>query len=336
MPSRSQRVSAVCQAPHSGDLFVGFESGELFCYHPASGALVAVGDLHSPILSLATNNWGNQVLALHGESSHGIVLSSFALPAATGHLMCSVPILECGAKPWLCLLALTLQGHEFVAVWTGAKTLILQGTENPLPILQVTHEGLDEEPIAGLLLRWPDTREGRLGLLYCTAHWIGCWGLNRSVQNASLLARDSRALLLGHSERSTLHGAALAWLLKGRDGLEVAGLSDDGMLLSWAELELHGDGLITLTEAFPRSVSAPFLCAQIIRSGLVVVLTEEKIQWLRKGDGLVVVREKAHPLPRAVACFPYYHGNELLIVSADGYLERHPGLSWTSGSVGPR
>src|SRR5207253_488586 len=53
--ARIARVTAVCQAPHSGDVFVGFESGEVVCFRPSSGEVLPVTGEGALILSLATS-----------------------------------------------------------------------------------------------------------------------------------------------------------------------------------------------------------------------------------------------------------------------------------------
>src|SRR5262249_17506019 len=68
--ARKAVVRAVCQAADTGDIFLGFESGEVKFLQPPTGAVNLVIDEGRPILSLAVTPAGDAV-ALISERGQG-------------------------------------------------------------------------------------------------------------------------------------------------------------------------------------------------------------------------------------------------------------------------
>ena len=62
--ARIAKVTAVCHAPDTADLFLGFESGEVICYRPSTGEMTPVAAAQCPILSLAATNDGDALVVL--------------------------------------------------------------------------------------------------------------------------------------------------------------------------------------------------------------------------------------------------------------------------------
>src|SRR5205814_1607062 len=95
-------VTAVCQAPSTGDLFLGFESGEVFCFRPRRGDILPVGCSNKAVTSLATNLDGTVVAAVWSEGEDWS-LASFKREADTYYGMVSI-VAKSQSRPWLCNL----------------------------------------------------------------------------------------------------------------------------------------------------------------------------------------------------------------------------------------
>src|SRR5262249_11662810 len=72
--ARTQVVTAVCQAAGSGDVFLGFASGEVACFRASSGELLMLCDQQAAVLSLAVNQSGSAMIALHGRTDSTVIL----------------------------------------------------------------------------------------------------------------------------------------------------------------------------------------------------------------------------------------------------------------------
>jgi hypothetical protein len=122
---------------------------------------------------------------------------------------------------------------------------------------------------------------------------------------------------------STLRQATVSWLRKGSQELELAGLDQDGNVC-WSDLELPAQPwpmVTTLALANPEG----YLAAAVVRPGLVAAITPRRVHWLRRRQAALVPAAYSEVrLPAAVACFPHYQSNELIVVSGDGTVARLP------------
>jgi tetratricopeptide (TPR) repeat protein len=66
----SGTVTATCSATISGELFVGFDNGDVYCFRPASSEVVLVGFGSFPVVSLAAEHNGRSISVLRATAEH--------------------------------------------------------------------------------------------------------------------------------------------------------------------------------------------------------------------------------------------------------------------------
>src|SRR5205823_5112212 len=109
----------------TGDIFLGFESGEVVCFRPLSGEVLAVSDELRQILSLASTQSGDALVVLTSPGPGETMLSSFVR---------NVTFAKCGSTTLhgrnvmeLCL-NLAGDGKRFMlAAWNDVVVEFLEG-----------------------------------------------------------------------------------------------------------------------------------------------------------------------------------------------------------------
>jgi tetratricopeptide (TPR) repeat protein len=316
--ARLPLVSGVCQAASSGDVFMGFESGEVVCFRPRSGEVSTLFDGHGPVLSLAARSDGGAVVVLTSRGSEGITLTGI-----DGSQVYSMDIGSSlfpeTAVPTLCS-ALAGDGKRYgFALFAGREWRFFRGPpfvpvdEGELPV----DEG---EPAAVFLLSPTDAQafaEPILLALY--DHGFVSWNGHSRV--ASAIGQGGwRPAKPG----SALRFPALSWLEKGPAGVEIVGIDAEGCLYA---SEVRLDNGVMLAEVSTKALPGPprFLAAAVLRPNLIAAVTSNAVYWLRRrADGLRVIDQTKVSLPLAVACFRDHQGKELIVVCANGTVVRVP------------
>jgi tetratricopeptide (TPR) repeat protein len=314
LPARIAIVRALCWAPMSADIFVGFESGEVFNFRPRTDEVIPLPVQDIPVTSLATDGEGQMVVAMPTMGGYHQLASFIA--EGTGYAAAErVDVLGNGPA-WLCPLMARDTGDPVVGVWTGEKLQFLSGPRL-LPTSCELEVPEDNEPRAALLFSSLGGRAGVATLTFPAKSicYYARWSA-RKPRNTKLLGWSPS---LGPHNPLTV--PRLSWLGKGPEGLEVAGIGSDGNLY-WSDLEFKPGVLAEVTTS-SSTASQPYLAAAVVRAGLVAGVTATGVQWLRRGQPYFsLVSESSASLAGAVACFPYYRGNELIVVSGDGTVTR--------------
>jgi hypothetical protein len=306
-------VRAVCWAPVGEHFFLGFESGEMYCYRPRWGEIVVLpGERTRRIVALAASEGGGVVVAVRQTQSDQAILTSL-VRTGTGYREHDSRSAAISGAPWLCP-ALPGGLGPLLGFWDGDELQILEAPRL-LPLDRLDFSFLDQAPETVLLLPSFQWHTPDLAALVFADGAVWCFQAGR---------RRGRCALRWASPRvSALRNPWLSWLRRGPDRLEVASVRGGGVL-GWAELEFT-DGELTDAVARTAEDDQPYLAAAVVRAGQVAALTPRAIHWLRAGPrGLQVQAVQDVALSRALACFPFYRGKELLVVSADGTLTKIP------------
>ncbi|SIO62485.1 Predicted outer membrane protein [Singulisphaera sp. GP187] len=306
-------VTAVCSAPGSDDLFLGFESGDLYCFRPAKYEVVLVATAPSPVAALATSVDGQSLVVLHGTSHDSGLLSSYAAsPDGSYRLLLSMTVDDL-SRPWLTPI-LTVDDVELVGVWDGQALYYLAvRTLTSWGSTALTRP--DADPPAGLLL----PRPGKTGLPFAVLihdgrEWCLVEPTGTTRHATGLVWRPSQ------NQLNTLHSVVLAWICSDGEHLELVGPGRDGALF-WAALRFE-EGRLDLVASHRLLGAEPSLAATLIRSRLVAAVTATQVEWLRCGaDRFNPASSTRIELPSAIACFPCRRTGELIVVSRDGCLD---------------
>jgi hypothetical protein len=305
LPTRGGVVRAVCQAPESGDLFVGFSTGEVFCFRPQRGEASRLHDEPEPLCSLATDPPGNVLVSLTTNEAGEGRLTTYSQGRATG----SRQVDHVDSCTWLAPLI----QQDCLGLYKYDSMHILD-VFSLLPSHQGVVGNADEYMEAAVLLPCPGPslnllalRKGELAYYenlqaYRTTTWSIDW---------SPLAE----------ENSSLWHPVVSGLRMDAENLELAAVGKDGILF-WAGVEIS-DGLLARVDSRSYAGGDAFFAAALVSPRLIVAVTRNTLQWLRRsGSGFRRVATQLHNLPTVVACFPYYRGNELLLVCNDGTVAR--------------
>lgn len=303
-------VRAVCQAPGTGELFLGFESGEVACCDLERGNYYHV-DIHlGPIHGLAVTADGN-ALVVHsgGESADEEHLASYIRDG--GYRLVEKRSLGSISAHWLCP---TLGGNRdcIAVMWNVNRSsfVILRG-----PRLLVEHDvSVDCRPTSAWM---PSYLE---------------WGI------PSLMAFDGRELTYfdnlpegkakntilcpfpARTRGSSLTYAPIGAMHKGEGRFELTGIGAEGVL-NWLEVAIQKNEWLAVVSR--ASCPGPYSAATMVRHGLIAAVAADHIAWLRALEsGLREHARQAVSVPHPIASFPIHSTHELAIVSRDGSIVR--------------
>jgi tetratricopeptide (TPR) repeat protein len=304
--ARTQLVTAVCQASDSGDLFLGFASGEVFCYRSLSGEVLSVWDDDgAPVLGVAATPAGDAVAVL---SERGAAAALTCL-TWSGHFFRQGTQAVPAEGAWLCPELVAGSRGFFVGVWADGKLLLFHSGA----LVPVVHWPIATR--AGLLLPGPESPFG-VALL--------------AIDSGGPVAEDGFSGSLwalndwhpGLPQGGSLRRPVLSWLHAGAGQLEVAGVNG-GVYVSAVQVQ---DGrLAGVTTATSYGDRGSFLAASVIRPGLVAAVSRKAVHWLRREAGAPQLRPLSTTevdVPWPVACFRHHRGKELIIVCSSGVIVR--------------
>jgi tetratricopeptide (TPR) repeat protein len=318
-------VTAACGAMLSGDVFVGFENGEIVGFCPRDGARmrVAAGD-GVPVRALSTSLDGQVLVAnqqRHDPNSGAVAYSFITCHVRKlGSWELGVPSQESWDALGLAQgVARDVSGWTWCA-WDSEGLIFGKGLfPQPLPLEGKLAE--DWWPNAALLL--PARSQGVASLLCFRASLAWVQPLQHDLTGYSSTVTNIGWTPQPHPE-STLWHLPISWLRAG-DNLEVAGLNVDGSL-KWTKLHINGWHLENVASFSSKLVDDGYRAATIIGRGLLAAVAQTRIHWFRTGTASRMEKTGETPadLTHAVACFASLSTGELLVVCSDGELVRVP------------
>jgi tetratricopeptide (TPR) repeat protein len=345
-------VTATCWASETGEVFLGFASGEIVSYRPLTGEVTPLpvgpflGNLTiygepvsgstlfrgDPVICLATDPKAELVVGLSGKkSADSIRLMSFVKRPNGGFVLRETRSVPTSGRPWLSPVV-THNGHHHVAMSDGEIIQLLSGASlAPLGRVEVfpkVHERYDVSLEAGLLL----PRLENIGILLLGGGYGGFACPIKDFHDSGKRYRPFIRLgwTPGVPEKSSLESPVLACLQTRVGEVELAGITGEGSLY-WSRLRLEDDGkyeVRTICTRWPQHNG--YLAAAIIKSDLVVGVRKDRIEWLRcnwpgaGADEFTKRSETEIVFPTPVACYPHYGRQELVLISNEGTIGRVP------------
>jgi hypothetical protein len=315
IPAATPTVTAVCFAPVTGALFIGFASGEVVRFHPKRCDVVTITNEHKPVLSLATDPQGETLVVLsrqHDEDAH---LSSYS--RSVGYRMLHSQVLQASHDPWLAPLLGDQTRTEYprlLLLWNG-NTLDFLTNESLLPFMRWGQDRLPAPPQGLLPLPTAGVYRGKRGLLI--------WSDGRGLYYPDRQTAKPQEIDLGWVPSippgNSLRHPHFSWIFEGSEELELAGLGLMGTL-QWSKLRLCNERLVL--EA--RRVNArhgPFLTAALIRPGLIVAVTKTTAYWFSPtAQGFRILDEASTITSNTIACFAFNSGGVLVLMGVDGVI----------------
>jgi hypothetical protein len=340
-------VTAVCAAPGSGDLFVGFASGGLVGFRPGTGGQVVFPSYIWRVSSLATDPHGDHLLVLYTEDNGSLHLHGYrrgedgSYRATVWRSLSRVSAEPIASPP--CLTPLANEGGiPAGGLWDGRTLFLLRGADF-LPEVRWTLPFPAEDFATAFIGGTRTPLQSLLStlLLSTEAVWV-CDSTTATrtpaTAGASLAAVPEASRPLEIPGAHCYHRIRLIWFGLGpEDGrletpvyswqsshpthLELTGVDTEGILYHSAlqlALASEGPGIRTC-----RVSDRPYRAAVLVRPGRVAGIAANGVAWLSTtGTHLVATGWTPADLADALAGFVSPGTNELLIVCREGDLVR--------------
>jgi tetratricopeptide (TPR) repeat protein len=307
-------VTAACAAPESGEVFLGFEGGEVYCVRPATGEVVLVAAYNLPVVALSAEGAGRRLVVLReGGSGHGILGTFERRPDGSYRLLLGTHV-DGLASPWLTPVR-SGPGDDLVGLWDG-QALYVFAVGSLTPRGTLTFSGTDAEPTAALLIpRSGGVGEEPAALIHDGSWW---WLVAPDGPPARPTGLRGKPCL---PEGSPLRCTPVSWARSYPEHLEMVVLDEHGTL-DWANLRLVG-GDIDLIEQGSSGPRRGYRAATLIKPGVVVGVSLTAVDRYTCGAGrLAFVHSIPAQLDSAVACFPSRRTHDLFVVDGEGSVRR--------------
>ncbi len=320
------QVSAVCSARANGRVFLGFTNGRIGWFDPQSESQVWVPAprQESTIVSLATNDRGDRLIALSIESDQQRFLSSFTVSEKGFDSPVRQPV-SCSGAGWLT----PISDHgtsSRVGFWNG-ECLAILWSQDLLPLGRTVVRNADEPVRAALLVpkRFPSPIAAKF------AEWADeCLFLGDRMICFGPSGEGVADLHLGWRPASRLRGLCspppLSWHCRYNGTLEFAGVDEDESI-HWTEVDTS-DSTHPFVSDGASTTQKGYRTAALVRSGLIAGVYDRGIDWLRRQQHrLLPSSATLVPLVDAVACAVSPPTRQLLVICRNGSLVRVPLLS---------
>jgi hypothetical protein len=306
-------VTAFAAAIGTGEIFLGFERGEVVCYRAVRDEVVSVAAYDLPVAALAVDPEARELVVLRAHATGRGVISTYARQpdgAFRLRLGMSVDRLE---RPWLTPVAPLAVGSLF-GFWDGSSLNVFEAESLTSHGSITPPGGSNIDPTAGLLCVRGEAPEAAFSALLHDG-----WQWSLIDEPGVVSCKTGLTWLPSAGRESPLRAAAVAAAGDPAGLLDLAGLDAKGML-HWARLQ---DGcLIARNSAF---VTGGYLAAAIVRDDLVAAVAPRRVEWLRCGSARFTPwRMTDAALAAAVAGAAVRQTRELVVIGRDGWLTLVP------------
>lgn len=324
-------VTAVAGSPESGDLFLGFDNGDLYCFRSETGEATRIAGGSQAIVALSAAPSGDWVIALRTGRSHSTRARRGNIIAherdRTGLYQARVEFtIDDLANPWLTPIRRGDVGWR-VGLWDGQSLYFLTlpglvecGALTPT----VDHQ---DGPTTGLLLPEFADQLGPSILWHDGRGWAvasprqGDQDADPSSLADGLVATDPNrpGTAFGSPLRTAWLDSLWSWLAA---QLQIVWGDEQGALY-WRRIDFHNR---QTDQPHQRLTTAGgFRHAALVRAGLIAGLAENRVEWIRIGPlGIRIVAVTPVDLFTPIACFISETGRTLAVVGLRGEIARLP------------
>jgi hypothetical protein len=308
-------VTAVCHASDSGELFLGFDNGSVFSFHPTTCQSIAYPPQRIPVYALACDAGARFLAVIRSRDRESGILDGYLRNKGQTWLIGHRAITGSGGF-WLSPRAHSSDGDLRLALHDGERLAILRGSQM-LPVGEVAQPFDITGLSAVLLLPVPDTCPPSAAPFAVAFDAIMPCTSDGDPAYARLGARP------GFRAGSTLQGAALVIHQPHPKHLDLAGVTAEGVVF-WAALVWNNGRLETRTTA-SSTTPGGYFAASFARPNLLAAACESGVHWYRAGAGrLTLWRTTRIDLPGVVACHANQHAQIVMAVLADGQVVSLP------------
>jgi tetratricopeptide (TPR) repeat protein len=307
-------VTAVCQAWHTGELFVGFDTGIVLGLRPRYGAYMVTESVY-PVTALAVDPVGETVVALRDTGSGTIMSCSLKQPDGTLRARADDHIPTLSAR-WL--TPVLPQGVDRLVGLGDGSDMMFVDAASGMHCGRLTIGNKWDHPASAILFPVgcsSGTAASRLVVLtHNGPHWIVL------DMHGKLLRQTAYYWQPGVPTACSLRSVPITWRHV-PPFLELVGLDKNGALSS-AQFQVEDD-VFELLAARVATTDGGYLAATRCGTSMVVAVGPKQIVWLGvSADKFHVVHQLEISLPSAVACFAAHSAPEVQVVCSDGFIAR--------------
>jgi len=307
-------VRSVAYASTSGEVFLGFASGEVACCNLTSGEVSYVTWQPGEVFSLAVSPEGNRVVLLSAHADSTVIASYLREGDYRLAELRPLEHAEGAEGYWLCP-TLHENQHAFTILWDAVRQRF--------------------EMLFGIRLLNAGFFGDNGGILHGDNAFLTA--LIPPYDTETLLAfngRGMRGIMVvdasqiripcpfpARTQRGSLAHPQVSLLGRGPNRVELAGIGEGGTL-TWLDVEFF-PAEKNASAVSSHSTKGPFAAVACVRAGLVAAVGADAVVWFRASEsGIREQTRQAIAIPNAVACYPLQRSGELAIVGADGTITR--------------
>ncbi|HEV3146365.1 MAG TPA: hypothetical protein VGZ47_20930 [Gemmataceae bacterium] len=316
-------IVAACQAPGSGEVFVGFYNGDLASFRPSDSRVTRICSFENTVSGLAVDESGDflvvAVESAEGHSLHALRRLGDGIYQRTARQLQN-HVEEVRFAP------LIVQHHnDYLTAVRGLaddQPLILLRGADLLPFTVQSRVFPDPE-CQDLFLPDPTGREPTLFWLVFESHLLHRMHGTLKDDKYETLPINWRPQA---NPAGSITAPLLSWLRVEQDLWEIAGLGEAGGIY---HLRLRLNETVFENERLLATNCANgYRCVTLIRPGVLAGITaENRLIWLRAESDRLKEFAPSQRLPStssAAACFANRATDELLVLLQDGSLLRIP------------
>jgi tetratricopeptide (TPR) repeat protein len=311
-------ISAACNAPSTGEVFLGFEAGGIYRFNPGSGVVSCLGREYAPISSMAVDPEGRTLVVLLGDGEGPRQLLHLDRGSSTVGWSRQSRMIDGPGDFWL--TPVQADGSiRSLGLWNGEEMILMGGVGDLLPWTRLSKSFLKSDPPAALLVPSLEERRHspRAVLVHDGEDICLVESMGKSVRRRYLGWRPTLA------EGHTLRSAPLAWLQVEPGRFELAGLDLEGMV-HWTSLTVSDNELIRDTYN-DSTGGTSYAATTLVRPGLVAGVAPGRVEWLRCGTkSFTPIGSTPLQAEAPLACFPAHAIEGLVVVCRDGTLHCLP------------
>jgi tetratricopeptide (TPR) repeat protein len=310
-------VTAACTVASRGEVFLGFDSGEVHVVNLVQETVELVTREFAPILALSAQGEGASVAILFGVEGQPASLGYWRRGEGAKRWSGESRRIDGPGEFWLTPMISPRNFHG-VGVWNGEELLQLGGCGSLAILQRFAMPFLKTEPPAALLL--PARGNDPL------ANWTILLHDGPDICHVDAMGKLLRPRYLGWRptlpEGHSLRAVPLASLQVASEHLDLAGLDREGVV-HWSSLRINETELVR--NANLLSASEGYKATTIVSQRVLAAVSSTGIDWLRCGStAFVTTSHTPAALHDALACFPSHWSEELAVVRADGSIVCFP------------
>jgi tetratricopeptide (TPR) repeat protein len=304
-------ITAVCTAPETGHVFIGFQSGRLICFDPHNKTTAEFPGSSLPVRAMSTDPAGRLVVVIRQKSE----LRTRCMTYRKSRYGLFDQMHE-GRHGHLCLTSIVETSGYYFGLYSPDDFEVLF-SDHMVPVAGLGHElgpRLDESIEAVLLVDETSNTQGGIEVLHFEID---------SVFSCHTHRRETAHTALGWNvmppQGALVSQTSLVWRQLDGAHCQIARVNADGGGVYWSHL--HRDqGNWKLVASAVAAGHSGYQAVTILRPGRLAAVREGRIAWLRHGGKwLVPWSTQDLALPAAHACFFSPRTNELTVITKDNH-----------------